>query len=147
MVTARTTRATRIAAATVADAMITGAKLSTMRTTVREVRALLAAEHVHSAVVVEHGVLVAVIDQADVAGDVPDHATAARFGTLTNRVVAPDLDLEQARRQLIATGRRRLAVAGSDGTFLGLLCLKRTRAGFCSDDDIAARRLDPRSSD
>jgi hypothetical protein len=38
------------------------------------------------------------------------------------------------------TGRRRLAVVDEDGTLLGLLCLKATGLGFCSDDAIAQRR-------
>jgi hypothetical protein len=38
-----------------------------------------------------------------------------------------------------ATGRRRAAVTSDDGTLLGLLCLKASWAGFCSDQDVRAR--------
>jgi hypothetical protein len=38
-------------------------------------------------------------------------------------------------------GRRRLAVVDADGALLGLLCLKASGDGFCSDDGIASRRL------
>ena len=42
---------------------------------------------------------------------------------------------------MIMTGRRRAAVTGADGLLLGLLCLKASRAGFCSDQDIRACAL------
>ncbi len=47
-------------ARTVADAMITDVKLSEATTTVRELRGLFDDEHVHAAVIVEDGVLLAV---------------------------------------------------------------------------------------
>jgi len=37
------------------------------------------------------------------------------------------------------TGRRRLAVVDDGGVLVGLLCLKRTGRGFCSDLDVASR--------
>jgi hypothetical protein len=40
-----------------------------------------------------------------------------------------------------ASGRRRLAVTSDDGTLVGLLCLKASGNGFCSDGDVASRRL------
>lgn len=46
------------------------------------------------------------------------------------------------RQKMIATGRRRVAVTSADGRLLGLLCLKASRAGFCSDADVRARALD-----
>ena len=39
-------------------------------------------------------------------------------------------------------GTRRLAVVDDDGDLLGLLCLKRTLDGFCSDADVRARALE-----
>ena len=42
---------------------------------------------------------------------------------------------------MIMTGRRRAAVTGADGRLLGLLCLKVSRTGFCSDQDVRARAL------
>jgi hypothetical protein len=40
------------------------------------------------------------------------------------------------------TGRRRAAVITDDGKLVGLLCLKASRTGFCSEDDVRARALD-----
>jgi hypothetical protein len=42
---------------------------------------------------------------------------------------------------MTATGRRRAAVTSADGRLLGLLCLKASQAGFCSDHDVRARAL------
>jgi hypothetical protein len=42
---------------------------------------------------------------------------------------------------MTATGRRRAAVTSAGGLLLGLLCLKASRAGFCSDQDVRARAL------
>ena len=47
---------------TVADAMLTDVKVSRAEATVGEVRALFDDDHVHSAVIVDGGVLLAVVD-------------------------------------------------------------------------------------
>jgi len=44
-------------------------------------------------------------------------------------------------RAMTTTGRRRAAVTSADGRLLGLLCLKASRAGLCSDHDVRARAL------
>lgn len=109
-------------------------------TTVAVLREFFADDHKHAAVVVEHGVLLAVIDRSDVTPDHPADALADDIGTVTSRAVGRDADLEGVRLELVATRRRRMAVVADDGTFLGLLCLKRTLDGFCSDDDVRNRR-------
>jgi hypothetical protein len=45
------------------------------------------------------------------------------------------------RHAMTATGRRRAAVTSADGRLLGLLCLKASQVGFCSDTDVRARAL------
>ena len=47
---------------------------------------------------------------------------------------------EDARRAMQASGDRRLAVVEDDGRLLGLLCLKRSGDGFCTDAGVAERR-------
>jgi hypothetical protein len=42
---------------------------------------------------------------------------------------------------MAATGQRRATVTSADGRLLGLLCLKASRTGFCSDQDVCARTL------
>lgn len=127
-------------ARTVRDAMITDVKLCGISATVGDVRDLFGDEHVHAAVVVEDGVLRTVIDRADLVEGDDDRAPAVRVGTLGARVVSADADLSEARRSLLESRRRRLAVVGAGGTFEGLLCLKRTLEDFCSDQDTRARR-------
>jgi hypothetical protein len=53
--------------------------------------------------------------------------------------VPAEASLAEVRRKMIATGRRRAAVTSADGRLLGLLCLKASQAGFCSDQDVRAR--------
>lgn len=134
-------------AATVTDAMITDVKVSNARTTVRELWELFADDHVHAAVIVEKGVLLTVVVRTDLAGNHHAAAAAARLGSLRGRVVAADANLEQARQHLLTTGGRRLAVVAADGRFCGLLCLKGSRQGFCSDLDVRARSAGSRGSD
>jgi CBS domain-containing protein len=124
---------------TVADAMITDVKIHDARATVGQLRQFFADGHVHAAVIVERGVLLAVVDRADVHEGLGDDVLAVVLGPDASRVVAPDTDLEHARELLLGTGRRRLAVADPDGRLRGLLCLKRTRIGFCSARDVRAR--------
>jgi hypothetical protein len=46
----------------------------------------------------------------------------------------------------MSTGRRRLAVIDAQQRLLGLLCLKRTRDGFCSEQDLQSRQAETRRS-
>lgn len=107
--------------------------------TVAEVRAVFANDHVHMALVVDGARLVCAIDPSDLRDNLDDHFPADRLGHLSGRVVNDDLPLIRAREILDATLRRRLAVVGPHGELVGLLCLKRTRLGYCSDRDVDAR--------
>jgi hypothetical protein len=79
------------------------------------------------------------VERDDIAGcQVPD-ASAAPLGRLAGRTVAAVASLAEVRRAMAVTGRRRAAVTSADGRLLGLLCLKASRAGFCSDQDVRAR--------
>lgn len=127
----------------VADVMLTQIKRSGLDTTVRELRALFENSHVHMAVIVDGDVLAAVVDRTDVLPEHDDDMPARHLGGLCDaRVVGPDTALTQGWQALLASGRRRLAVVAPDGTLLGLLCLKRSRQGFCSNHDIEARRVE-----
>jgi hypothetical protein len=41
---------------------------------------------------------------------------------------------------MVRSGRRRIAVVEPDGTLVGLLCLKQSGSGFCTDAGVAAMR-------
>jgi hypothetical protein len=56
--------------------------------------------------------------------------------------VRPEAGLAAIRRAMISAGRRRAAVTSADGRLLGLLCLKASRNGFCSAEDVRARAGD-----
>lgn len=126
---------------TVAAAALRRPKVLPAAATVGQARAALADDHVHAMPVVEAGVLLAVVERADLEG-VPDATPAALVGRLAGRTVAPTADLASTWAGMAAEGRRRLAVVDTDGALLGLLCLKRHGRGFCSATDVAAREAD-----
>jgi CBS domain-containing protein len=125
-------------AGTVADAMVTVPKVCGVTTTVGDLRALFDDEHVHAALVVEQSTLLAVVERADVER-LDDGAPARTAGRMAGRVVAPTAPLATVHREMMAQGRRRLAVVDDGGRLLGLLCLKQSGTGFCSDADVRSR--------
>lgn len=122
----------------VADAMLPRPKVCPPDLTVDGARRLFADDHVHALLVVDAGVLLAVVERADLVDARPE-AAARAHGGLDDRVVGPQDDLAATGRAMVLTGRRRLAVTGERGALLGLLCLKRSTRGFCSQDDVDAR--------
>lgn len=137
------------AARVVADVMITTPKACDPAATAGEVRALFLDEHLHAVLVVDRGTLIAVIEPSDLPWPGADEDVAAPLGTLRERVVQASTPLPVAERLMRTAGRRRLAVIDADCRLQGLLCLKRTGTGFCSDQDVQSRGrvelLPPRS--
>jgi predicted transcriptional regulator len=127
---------------TVADAMLHAPKLSEPGSTVGDLRRLFLDDHVHAALIVADGGLVCVVYRADLHPVLPDREPAARVGDLGNRVVRGDEPLDVVKLQMISNGRRRLAVVDDADRLMGLLCLKRSLSGFCSDDDVRCRAND-----
>jgi CBS domain len=108
--------------------------------TVGEIQDFFRDDHVHAALIVSPaGYLEAVVERDDIAECQALDAAAAPLGRVAGRTVPAGADLAEVRRRMITTGRRRAAVTGADGRLLGLLCLKASRAGFCSDRDVRAR--------
>jgi CBS-domain-containing membrane protein len=126
----------------VGDAMLRRPRTTGMATTVGHARDFFRNDHVHALLVVAGRRLVAVVERADLT-DAHDSAPAWSVGTLTGRTVTQEVGTEETKAAMRAAGRRRFAVVAPDGTLLGLLCLKRSGSGFCSDDDVRARALDP----
>ncbi len=129
---------------TVADAMVRFPKTCSRRTTVRQARTLFEDGHVHALLVVDRGVLLAVVERDDLLGR-PADAPVRWLGPLRGRTAGPSAELTVVRDAMRAAGRRRVAVVDGNGTLLGLLCLKRSGTGFCSDAGIRARAADRRS--
>lgn len=131
----------RPAGRTVADAMVRHPKTLPSVASVDEALAAFDDDHVHLLLLVDGSRLVGTLTRGDlpsVAGAVVGHACA--FATLAGRTVAPTAHVEQAMAEMAAAGVRRLAVVDDEDCLLGLLCLKRRGDGFCSDEDVAARR-------
>jgi len=124
----------------VADAMATCQKTHSPATTLAEIRAFFSDSHVHMALIVAaDGRLVTTIERADLAAATTGSASVATLGTLTGRTAAPGDPLDAVTAGLVREGRRRLAVVDPSGRLVGLLCLKRDRTGYCSDEDISER--------
>jgi CBS-domain-containing membrane protein len=129
----------------VAQAMVTAPSTHGIATTVAQLRRYFADDHVHLALIVAaDGRLVSTVERADLAPALPGATPARSVGTLAGRTVGPEVPVERAAAILAARQRRRLAVVDGAGRLLGLLCLKRSRTGFCSDADVCARAADRR---
>jgi CBS domain-containing protein len=127
---------------TAAEAMVTTPARHPLSATVGEIRDFFRDDHVHAALIVSPaGYLEAVVERDDIAGCQALDAAAAPLGRLAGRTVTAGASLAEVRQAMTATGRRRAAVTSADGRLLGLLCLKASRAGFCSDQDVRARGL------
>ncbi|WP_018332902.1 CBS domain-containing protein [Actinomycetospora chiangmaiensis] len=126
---------------TVSDAHLRTPKVHGPDVSVGAARVFFLDGHVHALLLVEDGVLVAVVERGDLEG-VPDGARARAVGSLAGRVASPQDDLEETRLAMAGRGQRRLAVVDAAGVLLGLLCLKRHGRGFCSAADVAARDAD-----
>lgn len=109
--------------------------------TVREARSVFAAgAKTRVLLLVTGGRLVSTVVREDLDPGADPAAAAANAGTLTGRCVAADALLEDTFQAMLREGQRRLAVIEPDGTLLGLLCLKQSRSGFCTDEGVAAMR-------
>jgi len=122
----------------VSDAMLARPKVCPADLTVAGARALFADDHVHALLVTDAGLLLAVVERPDLA-DAPAGAPARHHGRLRDRVVGPGDDLVAIWRAMVAAHRRRLAVVDAEGALVGLLCLKRSGRGFCTQADVDAR--------
>jgi CBS-domain-containing membrane protein len=125
----------------VGEAMISCATTHQPSSSLAEIGRFLEDDHVHLALVVApDGHLVTTINRADLAVRAASCTTLAACGTLAGRTVSPADDLDAVAAWMTQTAQRRAAVVDESGRLLGLLCLKKTGAGFCSDQDIRDRR-------
>jgi CBS domain-containing protein len=117
--------------------MVTRPAVHRPTATVAELRAFFDDDHMHMALLVDDGELVGTVERFDLV-NVDDRVPAHEIARLDGRTITPDASLTDALTATQRAGRRRLAVTNA-GALLGLLCLKATGAGFCSDEDVAAR--------
>jgi CBS domain-containing protein len=107
--------------------------------TVGELRTFFEDDHVHMALLVDNGEIVGSVERADLVVATSDAMLAREFAALDGRTIAPDETLADAIAVMKRGGRRRLAVTAEGLGLLGLLCLKASGRGCCSDEDVAAR--------
>lgn len=105
--------------------------------TAGELRIFFAEHNVQVALIVADALLVSVVEPWDLIGS-PAAAPAWERGRLRGRTVRPGARLADAVEAMTAAGSRRLAVVDGEGFLVGLLCLKRRRRGFCSDEEVRA---------
>lgn len=123
----------------VRDVMITIPKTLSALSSVDEARAALADDHVHMVLLTQETVLEGTLTRADLPASARGDRPVLPWSTLSGRTVGPDAPAALLRDVLVRSGLRRLAVVDTDRTLLGLLCLKRSGTGFCSDVDVASR--------
>ena len=109
-------------------------------TPVAALRSLFRDDHVHMALVVDRDRLVTTVERQDLPASSFDRRPARSIGVLAGRTIGPDAPLSEVAVSMRQAAKRRLAVVDDDGALLGLLCLKASGNGFCSDDDVRARR-------
>ena len=120
--------------------MLTTPARHPLSATVGEIRDFFHDDHVHAALIVSPaGYLKAVVERDDLVDGQAIDGAAAPLGRLAGRTVPPGASLAEVHGAMIAAGRRRAAVISADGRLLGLLCLKASRTGFCSEQDVRAR--------
>ncbi len=108
--------------------------------TVDDVRAVLADDHVHLVLLTQGSRLVGTVERTDLPPTALGSLPALPFSRLRERTVDPHTSAEVVRADLLRRGSRRMAVVDAHGRLLGLLCLKRSGEGFCSDAGVLARR-------
>ncbi|WP_107771296.1 CBS domain-containing protein [Nocardioides sediminis] len=127
---------------TASDAMVTQPWTHGSATTVAQAHEAFTDSHVHMLLLTDGDELRGTLVRDDLVDGLDPDAPALDAATLHARTVDPGRDLEEALQVMRDRGTRRLAVVADDGRLLGLLCLKRTLDGFCSDDDVRSRALE-----
>jgi CBS domain-containing protein len=128
---------------TVGEAMLRRPTVHAPDLTVAAARAAFdASAMTHLLLLTRGGVLVGTLTRGDLEVETDPAALAAGLGSLEGRTVDPAVPLVQAQALMTERGLRRLAVVDPAMRLLGLLCLKRSRTGFCTDDGVAGMRAE-----
>jgi predicted transcriptional regulator len=126
----------------VADVMVTCPTVHNPSTTVAQLRSFFEDKHVHAALLVDADALIGVVERTDLTDHLDDEAQVRTMARLDERTFLPIASVSEALKAMKRSRRRRLAVVGDDGALLGLLCLKASGRGFCSDADVRNRASD-----
>jgi CBS domain-containing protein len=124
---------------TVAQAMVRNPKIVRLDATVQGALAAFENAHLHMLLLTDGPLLRGTIVRSDLTPGLALDTPALELAALEGRTTSPEAPLASVHEQMITHGQRRLAVIDPDRTLLGLLCLKRTLAGFCTDRGIQDR--------
>lgn len=140
----RTTGSVAVDLGTVGEAMLLEPTVHPAGLTVAQARdAFASSRKRHMLLLVADGVLRGTLTRGDLAPDTADpDSPALDRASLDGRTVGPDVPLAGTHEMMRERGIRRLAVTDGRGRLLGLLCLKRSLRGFCTDDGVAAMRAE-----
>lgn len=86
------------------------------------------------------GGLIGVVERVDLRTDLSDPTPARTIAALHGRTIHPGAKADERLAAMRRNNQRRLAVMSDGGQLLGLLCLKASRLGFCSDPDVRSRK-------
>jgi hypothetical protein len=126
--------------------MVTAPAVHDPWTTVAQLRAFFRDDHVHMALIVDRAHLLGAVERGDLVPTLSSQTPAREIARLHGRTIGREHLLSEALKTMMRDNRRRLAVISGDSTLLGLLCLKQSRRGFCSDADVRNRRaVEPRA--
>jgi predicted transcriptional regulator len=125
--------------ALVRDVMLRHPKTLSAQSSVDEAHAALCDDHVHMVLLTEGDTLVGTVVRTDLPRTTQESGPVLPWSKLHSRTVKPQATAKSVQELLIERGLRRLAVIDDDGVLLGLMCLKRSKTGFCSDDDVECR--------
>ncbi|OZD18180.1 CBS domain-containing protein [Rhodococcus sp. 06-156-3C] len=124
----------------VRDVMITRPKIVDSTISVGRAQELFADDHVHMLLVVEQRRLIATLTRTDLPIGYTQHCCSALvFAVMKGRCIREDEPALEILSRMSLQKIRRLAVVDEHLHVVGLLCLKRSGNGFCSDDDVRAR--------
>ncbi|MCS4253046.1 putative transcriptional regulator [Rhodococcus erythropolis] len=124
----------------VRDIMINCPKWVDSTITIGHAEKLFTDEHVHMLLLVEDRQLVGTLVRTDLHHDpLPRELPAKPFSAMKGRWVHPDHDATDLLTWMSSQRIRRLAVVDETLNLKGLVCLKRTGTGFCSDANVEAR--------
>lgn len=108
--------------------------------TVGQLRSFFRDSHMHAAVLADDGTLIGVVERADLGTALSDRMQAKAIAVINGRTIHPGARVDETLEAMQRMNQRRLAVVGNDGQLLGLLCLKASGLGFCSDSDVRSRK-------
>jgi CBS domain-containing protein len=118
----------------VCDVMLSRPKTLPATATVGDVRRDFENVNVMSALLVDGDAFAGMIAREELPAGASDDRPARPYARSDVDRIEPDALVSDARAWLDANDERRLLVIDGDGTTLrGLLCLNRSRTGFCSD--------------